>query len=788
MPDRPDQLKTALSGRYYLKRQLGEGGMATVYLATDLKHKRQVAIKVLKPELAQAIGPQRFLREIEIAASLSHPHILPLYDSGEAGGNLYYVMPFVEGESLAARMKRQGQLPVDEALQITVEVADALSYAHSRGVIHRDIKPDNIMFQAGHAVVADFGIARVVDAAGGDRITQTGTAIGTPAYMSPEQCMGSTEIDARTDIYAIGSVLYEMLAGEPPYVGPTAQAIIAKRLSEPIPRVTTLRDTVPPHVAQAIGTALAKAPADRFMTAARFVDQLTQPSSTDPTALIPGDAPRSEDRTRLRPAALLSVIGVLSVLVAWLVFMRDPSPATGVLANSIAVLPFENSSGDPELEYFSDGVAEEILSELSRTEGLTVISRTSAWEYKGSTKSPTEIAAKLRVATIMQGSVRRWGDSVRVVAELIDPQTSRTLWTDTYEGPLTEVFNIRQDIVDNVRTLLVGAGQDSVALVGGAPTGDLEAYQLFLRSRYLAGQSTARSLRQAIDVLDSALARDPGFVEAWAWLARQWANAPAFGIPTGQALAEANLALQQGRAIDPGNEQILLAQAVLDVFFYWRIDHAEAGLRSVLRLNPSSTSAHTYFGIVLTVQGRLADAVTEIERAQELDPLNRTHNADLTFWYILARRYEDALVQYRRSLALDPDFVQFYMIGWALYDATRNDSLVAETVETFNQLAEESTFPPGTVRAAYASQGSRGLYETLLSLIESGQLAPHGGVNMALAAVNVRLGRIEEAVDAVESMVQGRDIWTFMMRDLPTMEPLQGHPRYEAALNRLYVR
>ena len=269
-----DRLKIALADRYTVERELGRGGMATVYLAQDLKHRRQVAIKVLLPELASAVGPERFLREIEIAARLHHPHVLPLYDSGDADGFLYYVMPFAEGESLRDRLDREKQLPLDDALQITREVADALGYAHGEGVLHRDIKPENILLESGHAVVADFGIARAISAAGGDRLTETGLAIGTPTYMSPEQAAGEKELDGRSDLYSLGCVLYEMLAGQPPFTGPTVENIRYQHLVvEPRP-VTVLRPRVPEYVAKALNLALAKAPADRFSAAAGFVEAL----------------------------------------------------------------------------------------------------------------------------------------------------------------------------------------------------------------------------------------------------------------------------------------------------------------------------------------------------------------------------------------------------------------------------------------------------------------------------------------------------------------------------------
>src|SRR5881296_4393938 len=301
------QLQAALADRYALQRELGHGGMATVYLARDLRHGRLVAIKVLRPEIAAALGPERFLREIELAARLTHPHILPLHDSGTAQGSLYYVMPYVEGETLRERLEREGQLPLDEALRLTRAIATALDFAHGRGVIHRDIKPENIMLYQGEPMVADFGIALAVSMAGRERLTETGLSLGTPAYMSPEQASAEPRLDGRTDQYSLACVLYETLAGEPPYTGPTAQAIIAKRLSEPIPHLRTVRD-VPEAVERAVTKALAKAPADRYATADQFV-----------AALAPGVRGFSVPRHALRIRAKLragAVIAAAALVVA----------------------------------------------------------------------------------------------------------------------------------------------------------------------------------------------------------------------------------------------------------------------------------------------------------------------------------------------------------------------------------------------------------------------------------------------------------------------------------------
>ncbi|MCH7717794.1 MAG: serine/threonine protein kinase, partial [Gemmatimonadetes bacterium] len=311
-----DRLKSALADHYDIQRELGSGGMAIVFLAHDIKHDREVAVKVFRPELASSMGGERFLREIHIAAKLSHPHILPLYDSGTTGDFLYYVMPLVEGESLGDRIEREQQLPFDDALQITGEVADALNYAHSRGLVHRDIKPDNIMLSGGHAVVMDFGIARAVSAAGGDKLTQTGMAVGTPAYMSPEQAMGE-EVDGRADIYSLGCVLYEMLVGQIPFTGPSPQAVMARHSMDAVPRPQIVRDTIPDDLEDIILCALAKVPADRFRTAGDFAEALKAVGS-DATFVSGGSrVTRVRPRARKKRPQLLTV-GLVSAGVVGL--------------------------------------------------------------------------------------------------------------------------------------------------------------------------------------------------------------------------------------------------------------------------------------------------------------------------------------------------------------------------------------------------------------------------------------------------------------------------------------
>ncbi|HEV8613829.1 MAG TPA: protein kinase, partial [Gemmatimonadales bacterium] len=398
------RLGAGLTGRYTLERELGQGGMALVFLARDLRHDRKVALKVLRPEISVEIGAERFLREIKMAAGLTHPHILPVYDSGEAGGMLFYVMPNMEGRSLRERLEAEKQLPLDEALRITREVATALDYAHRNRVVHRDIKPENILFQEGNAMVADFGIGKALSDASG--VTQTGLAIGTPAYMSPEQASGEHEIDGRSDIYSLGCVLFEMLTGEVPFTGPNAQAIMSKRFLSPVPHVKAVRD-VPEGIDALVTRALARAPVDRFVTAGQFAEAL-----------------------RLDPGS-----------------HRTPADAgkSATAQKSIAVLPLANMSADPENEYFSDGMSEEIINALAKLPNLQVASRTSCFALKGKGLDIRQVGEKLGVASVLEGSVRKVGNKIRITAQLINVENGYHLWSETYDRQLEDVFAIQDE-------------------------------------------------------------------------------------------------------------------------------------------------------------------------------------------------------------------------------------------------------------------------------------------------------------------------------------------------------
>ncbi len=655
-------LGAALADRYRVEREIGAGGMATVYLAEDLKHRRRVAIKVLRAELGAEVGPERFLREIEISAQLHHPHILSLYDSGEAGGLLYYVMPYVEGESLRDRISREKQLPLDDALQIAREVGDALSYAHSRGVVHRDIKPENILLESGHAVVADFGIARAIAAAGGARLTSTGMAIGTPAYMSPEQAAGSGDVDGRSDLYSLGCVLYEMLAGQPPFMGPTVESVVHQHLVVEPPSVTTIRPAVPAPVAMALQRALAKAPADRFNPVALFTEALGGRASVLPSAASP--APLGAVATRARSWVRRAALGTAAVVVLAAAVVAVRALRGGVRGRNpgttIAVLPFENLSAEPSLAYFAPGLQDELLTQLSKVAALTVISRTSVMGYQGTTKAVRIIGAELGAGSIVEGSVQVAGNRLRVNVQLIDAATDAHRWAEQYDRTLDDAFAVQSDIAQRivaaVGAVVTAAEQGRLA---ATPTASADAYRLYLQGReYLNRPGVLRSdVDSARHVLERALALDPGFALGHAALSEAYGKWYWWGYdPTPETAARQWQEAQAALRLAPDLPQPHVAMGLA---LYWgRRDYRRAldEFRIALKGLPNDARLWGWMLAVYRRFGRWTEALAAFDKAALLDPRDAQlflNEGGLTF--LAMHRYADALSANRRALQLAPD-------------------------------------------------------------------------------------------------------------------------------------
>ncbi|MDH5196798.1 MAG: protein kinase [Gemmatimonadota bacterium] len=631
MTDLINQLRQSVADRYAIEREVGRGGMATVFLAQDLRHRRPVALKVLHPQLATALGPERFLREIQIAARLQHPHIVPLYDSGQAGDLLFYVMPFIPGESLRQRLEREPQLPLDDAVRIARGVAAALDYAHRQQIVHRDIKPENVMLHDGEAVVTDFGSAKAVTAAAADSLTQTGTSIGTPAYMSPEQAGGEAELDGRSDIYSLGAVLYEMVAGSAPFTGPTLQSIITKLFTDTARPIREVRADTPEWLESAVFRCLEKPAEARYATASLLAQALTWPAGT---STPPG------------------------------------MPASSTGGKSIAVLPFVNMSADAENEYFSDGIAEEIINALSKIQALQVAARTSSFAFKGKSEDIGAIGRKLKVATILEGSVRKAGNKLRVTAQLINVADGYQLWSERYDRQLEDVFAIQDEIAENiVKALRVVLSEDEKRAIERAPTENVQAYEYYLRGRQYFHQWSRTGIQFARRMFERAIELDPKFATAFAGIADCCAFLYMYWDGSKANLDGADSASQTALQLDAD-----LAEAHASRGFALtlnrRYDEAKAEFETALRLNPKLYEAHYLYARACVQEGKFEDAATHFEAAAKTRPedyqslflmssplraLGRTQDADD------AMRRGLQVVQ--RHLELNPDDSRALYLG-----------------------------------------------------------------------------------------------------------------------------
>ncbi len=653
------RIRSALADRYQVEHVLGEGGMATVYQAEDLKHRRKVAVKVMRPELAETLGAERFLREVEIAAKLSHPHILPVYDSGAADGVLYYVMPVVEGESLPARLAREKQLPVEEALRLAREVAEAMAYAHERGFVHRDIKPANILISAGHALVADFGIARAMEG-DGKVLTQTGLAIGTPQYMSPEQASGAADLDGRSDIYALGCVLYEMIAGEPPFTGPTAQAVIARSITETPRSLSSTRQALSPAVDSTVMKALAKTPADRYATAGAMVTALVQAENQTRSGVTPISAGKGLGFKPWQLALAATAVLVIGIFGSR-AFSGGGSPAAGAGAGrqSVAVLPFLNQ-GTADDAYFADGIADEVRGKLAKLGQFTVIASASANQYRETTKTGPEIARELRVDQVLMGRVRWAGAAggprqVQVIAELVDGQTGATTWQETFDADVTDIFAMQGRIATRVAAALGAAlGQADEAEMSARPTDNPVAYELYLKARAITNNS-AQSQRNAADYLEQAVALDSTFAEAWAELGSAWSSVYVNGTREPVVRRRAGEAIE--RALELGTGKSFAHRASSRYYSVVERDDALARreINRALAIDPDDAEVLALSGLADFGAEEYGPAFSKLARARELDPRSVRVMTTLVRVLVYLGRVDEAKNAAAELVALAPN-------------------------------------------------------------------------------------------------------------------------------------
>ncbi len=643
-----ERLRAALAGRYRVDREIGAGGMASVFLAEDLRHHRRVAIKLLRPELAAALGAERFLKEIRLTANLHHPHILPLFDSGESDGLLFYVMPFVEGETLRDRLEREQRLPVADAVRIAGEVAAALDYAHRQGVVHRDIKPENILLHDGAALVADFGIALSPSGAD-DRLTGTGISLGTPHYMSPEQALGQSDVDARSDVYALGVALYEMLTGAPPFTGPSAQAIVAKVITEtPVPPAK-LRPEVPAAVSDAVLTALQKSPETRFATAAAFSAALERPAAAHRPV------------RRRWPAAAVAALVLVAVLGAVGYLRRAPVGAADLAAapaaRRIAVIPFRNASGDTVNTSFSEGLSLEINDALSRLPGLTIVAASSS-RYRAVGVDVTDAGRELGVDAVLTGRVDTADSVVRVQVQLQDVRTRTLRWSAKYDRPRKDLYKLEDTLS------LAIAGDLRLATAPGAGraarpgrTESPEAHALLLQARGSAERRSGPGLDAAITLFTAAINLDSSYAQAWTGRANAENLIAAYGHADpvtmyGRAKADALHAV----ALDSTMADAHTTLGFVAVFFDRDWARAGAEFRRSLALDSTAAAARLYRGWYFVAVDQMDSAVASLRTAIRLDPINPIYDTRLGTLLRLAGDLPGAAAALRNALRKDSSF------------------------------------------------------------------------------------------------------------------------------------
>jgi eukaryotic-like serine/threonine-protein kinase len=765
------ELPGVLGDRFVVEREIGRGGMATVFLAHDRKHARPVAIKVLRRDVAASVGANRFLHEIATAARLQHPHIVPVHDSGEAEGFVYYVMPYVAGETLRVRLEREPQLKLQDAQHIVREVADALEYAHRNGIVHRDIKPENILLSNGHALVLDFGIARAVsESADGERITFPGIAVGTPSYMSPEQASGGHTIDGRADVYALGCVSYEMLAGHPPFLGTTHREILGRHSLDPVPSLRTSRPDIPVFVEGAIEKSLAKSPVDRFENAGEFSAAICSNNSSQPPA-------RARRYNWWLGAAIAGAFAILASLAVWRTRVSNDPIALPDAQPSVAVLAFRNISGDSTSDAMSEGISEEIATTIATVSGLNVKSPRSSFSLNEKL-SIREIGAALNVRYLVDGSVQHDGNRLRVHVSLLSAANDSTLWAHAYDRAFGDVFDMQDEIARGIASeLRLRFDPVRAANVSRRSSINAKAHELYLRGRFFFQRRDSASLRKAREYFTAAIAADSNYALAYAGLSDAYSHSSVFGyaaphtnMPRARAYADRALSLDSTLA------EAHTSRAFVATFYEWDWARAAREFKKALALDPAYPSTHLWKAWYLLARDSANAAIGEGRNALALEPFLVLTNTRLISLLYYGRQYEEAMRQAQKTFELDS---MFFQLG-----AERGRVLVElgrcnEALQAISRIPWQTPAMLGGTRGyTYARCGRRpdavAELNQLLAEAKSGKYVSH----YSLAVVQAGLGNNDAAFAELDNALTERSWCMFLIEVEPAFDALRKDPRF----------
>lgn len=733
---------------YTLIEKLGEGGMGSVFKAWDHKLDRLVALKFLSPRLyADSEMKSRFLQEAKTTSALDHPNICTVYGLEELEeGRTFIVMAFYAGETVRQKIER-GPLPPGEAMGLAAQVGNGLAKAHSAGVVHRDLKPANVILTPdGLAKILDFGIAKLGEGPG---ITRPGTTVGTVAYMSPEQALGR-QVDQRTDIWSLGVLLYEMLTARQPFTGENDLAILYAIVHEDPQPVNVTQSPWPPGLDSVLWKALAKDVGQRYSNVTEMTDDLDR--------VIRGLQPERTPRAELR---------------------GKPS--------SIAVLPFANLSRDPEYEYFSDGLTEELINTLSRVEGFRVVSRTSVFQFKGAAADIRELGRKLNVGSVLEGGVRATGSRVRITAQLVNVADGYQLWSRRYDRDLNDIFAVQDEIAQNIATKLQGrlTEGERKPLVKQM-TADPEAYQLYLKGRYHCNHRTQTGLERGIELLRKAFDRDSSFAQAQVGLAEAWLLRGFWGLaPPGEAWPHSMAAAQKALELDDRLAEAHAARASILAVRDWDWTGAKREFERAIELSPNEPWVLSWYSsLYLTPTGKLEEAFETFRRCLEFDPLSPSHNASVSWIYTYTGRLEEAVRQAREAIELAPSFLENY---WALAAACLQRGDIDEALhalQTAYGISRENSLTLALLVRAMKAAGRDAEAQRSLGRMQS--LSRSHYVSPAhLAAAHIALGEADDAFQRLDQACETREVMLVYLKVAPTFAPIRSDPRYEQLLRRI---